>query len=106
MLAKWLPASANGYLNLVPGVTAAMLVSPGAEFEAEIQRLRETRRALLEPYHAQLVSQFAIDANLQVALADAATAKEVRRLAHGEDTATAASAAAVAMTMSMSASGY
>lgn len=36
MLAKWLPASANGYLNLVPGVTAAMLVSPGAEFEAEV----------------------------------------------------------------------
>lgn len=36
MLAKWLPASANGYLSLVPGVTGAMLVSPGVEFEAEV----------------------------------------------------------------------
>lgn len=43
MLAKWLPASANGYLNLVPGVTGSMLVSPGVEYEAEVSVLSRGR---------------------------------------------------------------
>lgn len=53
MLAKWLPASANGYLNLVPGVTGSMLVSPGVEYEAEVSVLSRGRDVLLMLYQLQ-----------------------------------------------------
>ncbi|GAA5860218.1 hypothetical protein JCM3774_000347 [Rhodotorula dairenensis] len=107
-LARWLPRSANGLLAVVPGVNNSMLVSPGAEFEAEILRVREARRALLEPYHAQLISALAVDTALQVALAEAESAREVRRLAHGEDPVSAPSQAAgvAAVAMSTGGSGY
>lgn len=53
VLAKWLPASANGYLNLVPGVTGSMLVSPGVEYEAEVSVLSRGRDVLLMLYQLQ-----------------------------------------------------